>query len=140
MALSFARKAAIVAVPVAAFGGTSFGASAIAVTSGPTAHPASAPVSVVAKRSASAHQQVPQVVTQVIGKGRMDGHRWSVVLAFHRTLPTDYTLPTLPNETTAPGTSLHCRRMFIGGVRIDHQGGPWTRLPPAEASSIIARR
>lgn len=81
-------------------------ASAIAVTSGPTAHPASAPVSVVAKRSASAHQQVPQVVTQVIGKGRMDGHRWSVVLEFHRTLPEDYTLPTLPNETTTPGTSL----------------------------------
>ncbi|MEV5005725.1 hypothetical protein AB0K74_42575 [Streptomyces sp. NPDC056159] len=130
MALSFARKAAIAAVAVAAFGGISFGASAIAATSGPAAHSASAPVSVVAKRSASAHQQVPQVVTQVIGKGRMDGHRWSVVLEFHRTLPKGDTLPTFPNGTAAPGTSLLCQRMFIGGVRIDHQGGPWADCQP----------
>ncbi|MGX4694942.1 hypothetical protein [Streptomyces sp. JNUCC 63] len=130
MALSFARKAAIAAVAVAALGGISFGASAVATASGPTAHPVSAPVSVVAKRSASAHQQVPQVVTQVIGKGRVDGHRWSVALEFHRTLPQGYALPTLPDGTTAPGTSLLCQRMFIGGVRIDHQGGPWADCQP----------
>ncbi|MFD4954106.1 hypothetical protein [Streptomyces sp. NPDC058451] len=130
MALSFARKAAIAAVAVAAFGGISFGASAIAATSGPTVQPASAPVSVVAERSAPAHQQVPQVVTQVIGKGRVDGHRWSVALEFHRTLPKGYTLPQVSDGTTAPSTSLLCQRMFIGGVRIDHQGGPWADCQP----------
>ncbi|WP_251094537.1 hypothetical protein [Streptomyces sp. Caat 7-52] len=132
MALSFARKAAIATAAVAALGGISFGASASEAASGPAARPASAPapVSVVAKRSASAHQKVPQVVRQVIGKGRVDGHRWSVALEFHRTLPKGYTLPTYPDGTTAPGTSLLCQRMYIGGVRIDHQGGPWADCQP----------
>ncbi|MGW3494178.1 hypothetical protein [Streptomyces sp. NPDC001020] len=133
MALSFARKTALAAVAVAVLGGISFGASAIAAT-GSTAHPASAPASapasVVAKHPASAHQQAPQVVTQVIGKGLVDGHRWSVALEFHRTLPKGYTLPTLHDGTTAPGTSLLCQRMFIGGVRIDHQAGPWADCQP----------
>ncbi|MGW0764395.1 hypothetical protein [Streptomyces sp. NPDC002676] len=130
MALSFARKAAMAAVAVAALGGVSFAASASEAASGPAVHPASAPASVVAKRSASAHRQVPQVVTQVIGKGRVDGHSWSVALEFHRTLPKGYTLPKFPGGTTAPGTSLLCQRMYIGGVRIDHQGGPWADCQP----------
>ncbi|WP_236052911.1 MULTISPECIES: hypothetical protein [Streptomyces] len=132
MALSFARKAAIATAAVAALGGISFGASASEAAAGPAARPASAPapVSVVAKRSASTHQKVPQVVRQVIGKGRVDGHRWSVALEFHRTLPKGYTLPTYPDGTTAPGTSLLCQRMYIGGVRIDHQGGPWADCQP----------
>ncbi|MFI8238403.1 hypothetical protein ACIF83_14240 [Streptomyces sp. NPDC085866] len=130
MALSFARKAAMAAVAVAALGGVSFGASASEAASSPAAHPASAPASAVAKRSASAHRQVPQVVTQVIGRGRVDGHRWSVALEFHRTLPKGYTLPTLPDGSTAPGTSLLCQRMYIGGVRIDHQGGRWADCQP----------
>ncbi|MFI1764016.1 hypothetical protein ACH41H_18470 [Streptomyces sp. NPDC020800] len=130
MALSFARKAAMAAVTAAALGGISFGASASEAASGPAVHPASASASVVAKRSASAHRQVPQVVTQVIGRGRVDGHRWSVALEFHRTLPKGYTLPTLPDGTTAPGRSLLCQRMYIGGVRIDHQGGPWADCQP----------
>ncbi|MFJ5970230.1 hypothetical protein [Streptomyces sp. NPDC093060] len=130
MALSFARKAAMAAVAVAALGGVSFGASASEAASSPAAHPASAPASAVAKRSASAHRQVPQVVTQVIGRGRVGGHRWSVALEFHRTLPKGYTLPTLPDGSTAPGTSLLCQRMYIGGVRIDHQGGRWADCQP----------
>lgn len=117
-------------VAVAALGGVSFGASASEAASGPAVHPASAPASVVAKRSASAHRQAPKVVRQVIGKGRVDGHRWSVALEFHRTLPKGYTVPTLPDGTTAPGTSLLCQRMYIGGVRIDHQGGPWADCQP----------
>ncbi|MFF7124099.1 hypothetical protein [Streptomyces sp. NPDC008240] len=130
MALSFARKAAMAAVAVAALGGVSFGASASEAAPSPAAHPASAPASAVAERSASAHRQVPQVVTQVIGRGRVDGHRWSVALEFHRTLPKGYTLPTLPDGSTAPGTSLLCQRMYIGGVRIDHQGGRWADCQP----------
>ncbi|MER6470370.1 hypothetical protein [Streptomyces collinus] len=135
MALSFARKAAMAAVAVAALGGVSFGASASAAAPGHTVHPvsrkavhhsASAPASVVAKRSAPAHRREPQVVTQVIGEGRVDGHRWSVTLEFHPTLPKGYTPPKLPDGTTTQGTSLLCQRMHIGGVRIDHQGGPWS--------------
>ncbi|MFF4356402.1 hypothetical protein [Streptomyces sp. NPDC001604] len=130
MALSFARKAALATVAVAALGGISFGASASEAASGPAVHPASAPASVVAKQPASAHRQVPQVVTQVIGSGRVDGHRWSVALEFHRTLPKGYTLPRLPDGSSAQGTSLLCQRMYIGGVRIDHQGGPWSDCQP----------
>ncbi len=118
------------AVAVAALGGVSFGASASEAAPSPAAHPASAPASAVAERSASAHRQVPQVVTQVIGRGRVDGHRWSVALEFHRTLPKGYTLPRLPDGSTAPGTSLLCQRMYIGGVRIDHQGGRWADCQP----------
>ncbi|MFF8591460.1 hypothetical protein ACF061_08410 [Streptomyces sp. NPDC015220] len=135
MALGFARKAAVTAAAVAALGGTSFAASAVAATPGSTAHPASAPVSAVAKRSATAHRPVPQVVTQVIGKGRVDGQRWSVALEFHRTLPKGYVLPTRPDGTAVPGTSLLCQRMYIGGVRIDHQGGPWADCQPVTGTN-----
>ncbi|MEV5802570.1 hypothetical protein [Streptomyces collinus] len=127
MALSFARKAAMAAAALAALGGVSFGASASEAAPGQAAHHrASAPASVAAKRSAPAHRQEPQVVTQVIGGGRVDGHRWSVALEFHPTLPKGYTPPKLPDGTTTQGTSLLCQRMYIGGVRIDHQGGPWS--------------
>ncbi|MEU6478023.1 hypothetical protein ABZ858_14225 [Streptomyces sp. NPDC047017] len=143
MTLSPGRKAARAAVAVAALGGMSFGASAIAATPGPATRPASAPalVPAVAVRSVSAHQQVPQaprlppVVTQMIGGGTVDGHRWSVALEFHRTLPKGYTLPARPDGTTAPGTSsLLCQRMYIGGVRIDHQGGPWADCRPVDGT------
>ncbi|MER6421362.1 hypothetical protein [Streptomyces sp. NPDC001137] len=70
------------------------------------------------------------MVTQVIGSGRVDGHRWSVALEFHRTLPKGYALPRLPDGSSAQGTSLLCQRMYIGGVRIDHQGGPWSDCQP----------
>ncbi|GGL74187.1 hypothetical protein GCM10010129_17420 [Streptomyces fumigatiscleroticus] len=130
MTLTSAGKAAMAAVAVTAIGGIAFGASAVAATPGPATRPASAPVSVAATQSAPAHQRAPQVVTQVIGKGRVDGLRWSVALEFHRTLPEGYALPTYPDGTTAPGTSLLCQRMYIGGTRIDHQAGPWADCQP----------
>ncbi|MFY4720129.1 hypothetical protein [Streptomyces sp. LaBMicrA B280] len=136
MALSSARKAAVAAVAVAALGGVSFfGASASEAAPGPAVHTSSASASAVAKDSVSAHRQAPQVVTRVIGKGRVDGHRWSVALEFHRTLPKGYTLPGLPDGTTMPGTSLLCQRMYIGGVRIDHQGGPWSDCQPVTGTN-----
>ncbi|WP_377270790.1 hypothetical protein [Peterkaempfera sp. SMS 1(5)a] len=134
MTLSLARKVGAAAATVVAVGGVALGASAVAATSGPAVHPAaapaSAPVSVKAQPVASARHQAPQVVTQVIGKGRLDGQRWSVALEFHRTLPKGFTPPTLPDGTTVPGTSLLCQRMTINGVRIDHQGGPWADCQP----------
>src|SRR5689334_21584325 len=98
------------AAALAALGGVSFGASASEAAPGQAAHHSAsgqaahhrqpAPASVAAKRSAPAHRQEPQVVTQVIGWGRVDGHRSSVALEFHPTLPKRYTPPKLPDGTT----------------------------------------
>ncbi|GAA5060151.1 hypothetical protein [Streptomyces similanensis] len=68
----------------------------------------------------------PDTVGARVAEGTTDGHRWSVALEFHRTLPKDYAPPTPPGAATAPSASLLCQRMVIGGVRIDHQGGPWS--------------
>ncbi|MFI8184618.1 hypothetical protein ACIF70_29460 [Actinacidiphila glaucinigra] len=117
-----------------AIGAVSLGASAMAAPAGPAAPAAhrvgTSPAAVAAKAVAAPRKQTPQVVTQLIGKGRVDGKRWSVALEFHRTLPEGYELPTSPDGTTAPGTALLCQRMYIDGVRIDHQGGPWSDCQP----------
>ncbi|MFB7109752.1 hypothetical protein [Streptomyces sp. NPDC056291] len=138
MALSIARKAVIAAVAAAAIGGVSLGASAVAAppapASGPAVQRSGASATVVAKRDAASQKQAPRVVTQVIGKGRVDGQRWSVALEFYPTLPEGFTLPTQPDGTTVPGTSLLCQRMYIGGVRIDHQGGRWSDCQPVNGA------
>jgi hypothetical protein len=131
MALSIARKAVVAAVAVAAIGGVSLGSSAVAAPSTPApSAPASgtsatAPATVVAKRAAALRKQAPRVVTQAIGNGRVDGLRWSVALEFYPTLPKGYTPPALKGSSVS-ATSLLCQRMYIGGVRIDHQGGRWS--------------
>ncbi|MFF3252294.1 hypothetical protein ACFYWP_15115 [Actinacidiphila glaucinigra] len=134
MALSFARKAGMATAAAVAIGAVSFGASAVAAPAGPAAPAAhrvgASPAAVAAKAVAAPRKQTPQVVTQLIGKGRVDGKPWSVALEFHRSLPEGYELPTTPNGTTAPGTALLCQRMYIDGVRIDHQGGPWSDCQP----------
>ncbi|SNT16186.1 hypothetical protein SAMN05216252_115138 [Actinacidiphila glaucinigra] len=117
-----------------AIGAVSFGASAVAAPAGPAAPAAhqvgAAPAAAAAKAVAAPRKQTPEIVTQLIGKGRVDGKRWSVALEFHRTLPEGYELPTSPDGTPAPGTALLCQRMYIDGVRIDHQGGPWSDCQP----------
>ncbi|MFF7210509.1 hypothetical protein ACFZAU_08180 [Streptomyces sp. NPDC008238] len=72
----------------------------------------------------------PGPVTVAVGGGTTDGTAWSVALEFHKTLPGGYELPTAPDGTPASGTALLCQRMYIGGVRIDHQGGPWSDCQP----------
>ncbi|WP_431960911.1 hypothetical protein [Actinacidiphila sp. bgisy160] len=140
MALSIARKAGVAAAAAVAIGAVTFGASAMASPSGPSAPSApaadraGAPAAVAAKAVAAPKKQTPQVVTQLIGKGRVDGLRWSVALEFHRTLPQGYELPTSPVGTPARGTALLCQRMYIGGVRIDHQGGPWSDCQPVNGT------
>ncbi|MET7286211.1 hypothetical protein [Streptomyces sp. NPDC005573] len=84
--------------------------------------PALRPSPVASSPSAPA----PDTVGVRVAGGTTDGHRWSVALEFHRTLPKGYTPPADLDGTTAPDTSLLCQRMYIGGVRIDHQGGPWS--------------
>ncbi|MFE2096576.1 hypothetical protein [Streptomyces sp. NPDC059468] len=80
--------------------------------------------------ASSSFTPAPGPVGVRVAEGTTDGHRWSVALEFHRTLPKGYTLPRLPDGSTAPGTSLLCQRMYIGGVRIDHQGGRWADCQP----------
>jgi hypothetical protein len=133
VALSFARKAGVAAATAVAIGAMSLGASAMAAPSAPSApsaHRAGAPAAVAAEAVVAPAKHAPRVVTQLIGKGRVDGKPWSVALEFHRTLPEGYDLPTSPDGTTAPGTALLCQRMYIDGVRIDHQGGPWADCQP----------
>ncbi|MFF3632708.1 hypothetical protein [Streptomyces sp. NPDC002250] len=134
MALSSARKAAVATAAVAALVGVSFAASASEAAPGQAVHPATAPAPAAAKHSASAHRKVPTTVTQLIGNGRVDGHRWSVALEFHRTFPKGYTPPKLPDGTAPQGSSLLCQRMYIGGIRIDHQGGPWADCQPVNGT------
>ncbi|WP_037606414.1 hypothetical protein [Streptacidiphilus rugosus] len=66
-----------------------------------------------------------------LGEGRVGGVAWSVALEYYRTLPKGYTVPTFPPGVKTPTfTGLLCERMYLGGVRIDHQGGPWADCSP----------
>ncbi|WP_225849641.1 hypothetical protein [Streptomyces sp. HPF1205] len=132
MALSRMRKAAAAGAAVAAIGGLSFGAHAFAAgpASGAGAATGTTPGSAVVRHTAvpapAVRHTTPAVVTQPIAHGRVDGLAWSVTLEYHRTLPKGYEPPSSPGQAKAPRpTSLLCQRMSVGGVLIDHQGGPW---------------
>ncbi|WP_328997812.1 hypothetical protein OHA18_25500 [Kribbella sp. NBC_00709] len=122
--MTFPKKAAITAAVLATVGGVAFGASAFAAGGDPvttSVRPATltAPSTVASK-----------VVAQTIGKGTVDGLGWSVVLEFYPTLPKGYAIPAKGMKMEAGKSSLLCQRMMIGGVRIDHQGGPWADCQP----------
>ncbi|WP_431944545.1 hypothetical protein [Actinacidiphila sp. bgisy167] len=136
MVLSSARKACLAAVATLAVGVASFGASAAAAPSAPApaAHRAGAPAAVAAKAVVASKKQTPRVVTQLIDRGRVDGKPWSVALEFHPTLPEGYELPTYPSGSTVPADALLCQRMYIDGVRLDHQGGPWSDCQPVDGT------
>jgi hypothetical protein len=71
------------------------------------------------------------VIEQPVASGRVDGVKWSVKLQYYPTLPPGYTYEPFPGQGNAPEpTSLLCQRMYIGGVLIDHQGGPWADCQP----------
>ncbi|SHN09105.1 hypothetical protein [Actinacidiphila paucisporea] len=57
-------------------------------------------------------------VSALVAQGSVGGTAWSVTLEFYPTLPQDF--------AGASARSLLCQRMVIGGVRVDHQGGPWS--------------
>ncbi|WUH89405.1 hypothetical protein OG900_04080 [Streptomyces sp. NBC_00433] len=57
-------------------------------------------------------------VSTRVAQGSVDGTAWSVTLEFYPTLPHDF--------AGASAGSLLCQRMVIDGVRVDHQGGPWS--------------
>ncbi|WP_225849639.1 hypothetical protein [Streptomyces sp. HPF1205] len=69
----------------------------------------------------TAHRTVPAAaVTADVGRGTVDGRTWSVRLEYHPAAAAA--------GAGAPGSArdgLLCKRMSVGGVLIDHQGGPW---------------
>jgi hypothetical protein len=59
--------------------------------------------------------------TAVTGHGMVDGTPWSVTVEFYPDAPAGALGPH-----ALPDAPLLCTRIVIGGVRVDHQGGPWT--------------
>ncbi|MGM9467243.1 hypothetical protein [Streptomyces murinus] len=90
-----------------------------------------APAHLPAPPASSPYTPAPSTVTVRVGDGTTDGKRWSVALEFHPTPPKGYTPP--PHGSI--GTSLLCQRMYIGDVRIDHQGGPWSDCQPVNGTN-----
>ncbi|MFB7290794.1 hypothetical protein [Actinacidiphila glaucinigra] len=108
-------------------------AAALAVAlQGP--HPSAGPAQRSSPAASPTATATPGPLTVSVGGGTTGGAPWSVTLEFHRSLPEGYELPTAPDGTTASGTALLCQRMYIGGVRIDHQGGPWSDCQPVTGS------
>ncbi|WP_042382467.1 hypothetical protein [Streptacidiphilus melanogenes] len=126
--LAGAGVAAAAATGIALSGVAS--ASAAAGSTAPPAKPkAAAPAAKTAKTAnpansaASARSDVSSVL---VGQGRMGHVTWKVELEYYRHLPRGYQVPTPPPGVPTPKyTGLLCERMYLGGVRIDHQGGPW---------------
>ncbi|SNT16151.1 hypothetical protein [Actinacidiphila glaucinigra] len=108
-------------------------AAALAVAlQGP--HPSAGPAQRSSPAASPTATATPGPLTVSVDGGTTGGAPWSVTLEFHRSLPEGYELPTAPDGTTASGTALLCQRMYIGGVRIDHQGGPWSDCQPVTGS------
>ncbi|WP_055417525.1 hypothetical protein [Streptomyces pactum] len=79
--------------------------------------------------------------SRVVRSGSIDGKEWSVTLTFYPDAPVGY--PSADADTgdkadrdadgssgfgggsRPEGLSLLCQRVFIGGVQVDHQAGPW---------------
>lgn len=122
--LGFPKKAAMTAALFAAVGGVAFGASAFAASGQPVATGVQ-PTGLTARTTASS-----KITSETVGKGTVDGQAWSVVLEYYPTLPKGYALPAKALKAEAGKSSLLCQRMVIGGVRIDHQGGPWADCQP----------
>ncbi|WP_329139459.1 hypothetical protein OG552_33490 [Streptomyces sp. NBC_01476] len=128
MAISRTTRIAATVAVAAVIGGLGFSTPAFA--SAP-AQQAAAPTAAVAGPATAG----ARVVSQLIARGRVDGDAWSVTLEFHPTLPGDYPADQFPGSGEQPQAgSLLCRRMYIGGVRIDQQGGPWADCQPVNGA------
>ena len=109
---------------VAAAAATGIVLSGVASASAGTVRPA---VQAAKTRTAAVKTALPEVSSVLVGQGRMGHVSWKVVLEYYRHLPRGYRVPTPPPGIPAPKyTGLLCERMYLGGVRIDHRGGPWS--------------
>ncbi|WP_217250699.1 hypothetical protein [Streptomyces sp. AC602_WCS936] len=69
-----------------------------------------------------------RTVARTVGAGIIDGEEWSVTLQFYPAVPEGF--PTVDRtsgfgDSRPENPSLLCQRVFIGGVQVDHQAGPW---------------
>lgn len=115
------------ALAAAVAGGIVASTPAAAATHAPHAAPAVSAVS-AAQTTYAAHAARPaaapaahRVRTLPVSHGVVDGKAWSVSLEYYAYVPAGYDAD--PDRTI---TGVVCQRMYIDGVRIDHQGGPWS--------------
>ncbi|MET9994314.1 hypothetical protein ABZ061_32825 [Streptomyces mutabilis] len=69
-----------------------------------------------------------RTVARSVGSGIVDGKEWSVTLRFYAEVPQDF--PSTDGtsgfaESRPQDPALLCQRVFISGVQVDHQAGPW---------------
>ncbi|MEY9877326.1 hypothetical protein ABH931_006850 [Streptacidiphilus sp. MAP12-33] len=87
--------------------------------------------SVTAKTAQRTTTAQPAVERVLVGQGRMGAVTWKVDLEYYRHLPPGFRVPSFPPGIKTPKyTGLVCERMYLNGVRIDHQGGPWADCSP----------
>lgn len=113
-------------VGVALSGGSPAAASATRTAA--TVRAAAKAVAAVPAAKPAAAASARRVTTTVVGHGRVDAVTWSVALEYYNYLPKGYTVPVYPAPLPGGGphyTGVLCERMYLNGVRIDHQGGPW---------------
>ncbi|SEM44725.1 hypothetical protein SAMN05414137_12867 [Streptacidiphilus jiangxiensis] len=124
--LAGAGVAAAAATGVALSGVASASTTTGAAPAGLTAAHAAA----AAHAAPAAVSAQPNVVSVLVGQGRMGGVTWKVDLEYYRHLPKGFKVVLPPGIPTPKYTGLVCERMYLGGVRIDHQGGPWADCQP----------
>ncbi|OKI86383.1 hypothetical protein [Streptomyces sp. CB02414] len=69
-----------------------------------------------------------RTVARTVGSGSIDGKEWSVTLQFYPAVPEDFPAVDRTSgfgDSRPENPSLLCQRVFIGGVQVDHQAGPW---------------
>ncbi|RAG80393.1 hypothetical protein DN069_38360 [Streptacidiphilus pinicola] len=115
-------------VAVAAATGVALsGVASASATAGSASPAVQAAKARTAARTTAATSALPGVTSVLVGQGRMGHVSWKVVLEYYRHLPRGYHVPSMPPGIPTPKyTGLLCERMYLDGVRIDHQGGPWS--------------
>ncbi|MFE0823589.1 hypothetical protein [Streptomyces sp. NPDC058847] len=84
-----------------------------------------------------AQDEEQRTVARTVGSGIVDGKEWSVTLRFYPEVPEDF--PSTDGtsgfgDSRPQNPALLCQRVFIGGVQVDHQAGPWA------GCSVVAGR
>jgi hypothetical protein len=75
-----------------------------------------------------AQDEEQRTVARSVGSGIIDGKEWSVTLEFYPEVPKDFPSSEWTSgfgDSRPEDPSLLCQRVFIGGIQVDHQAGPW---------------
>ncbi|WP_042421659.1 hypothetical protein [Streptacidiphilus anmyonensis] len=112
---------------VAAAAATGIALSGVASASAATGAGTTAKTTQATRVANAVASERSDVTSVLVGQGRMGRVGWKVKLEYYRHLPHGYQVPTPPPGVKLPKyTGLLCERMYLGGVRVDHQGGPWS--------------